>query len=151
MMDPAHWLVLLWTGIIFNVLGGVWFAQIVVYPVPAKVGAEEYVSYHNYYSSRIPLRFILPGFASFLVPVALVFFGPDSVPTWLTLASAACGLVGLAVTVVLEIARHARLERGSKQDKAIGELVRYNWSCVLSITGSALLTLLMLPAAFSRV
>ena len=69
----------------------------------------------------------------------------------MTLANAACGFVGLAVTVVLEIPRHARLERGGKQDKVIRELVRYNWPRTLSITGSALLTLLMLPAAFSSV
>jgi hypothetical protein len=150
-MDPAHWLLLLWTGIIFYVLGEIWFAQIVVYPLFAKVGAEEYVSYHKFYSSRIPLPVILPGFASFLVPVALVFFGPDSVPAWMTLSNAACGFVGLAVTVVLEMPRHARLERGGKQDKVIRELVRYNWPRTLSITGSALLTLLMLPAAFSPV
>jgi hypothetical protein len=150
-MDLAHWLLLLWTGIIFYVLGGIWFVQIVVYPLFAKVGANEYVSYHKFYSSRIPLPVILPGFASFLVPVALVFFGPDSVPAWMALANAVCGLVGLAVTVVLEIPRHARLERGGKQDKVIGELVRHNWPRTLSITGSALLTLLMLPAAFSPV
>ena len=150
-MDLAHWLLLLWTGIIVYVLGGIWFVQIVVYPLFAKVGADEYVGYHKFYSSRIPLPVILPGFASFLVPVALVSFGPDSVPAWMTLANAACGFVGLAVTVVLEIPRHARLERGGKQDKVIRELVRYNWPRTLSITGSALLTLLMLPAAFSSV
>ena len=150
-MDFPHLLLLLWTGIIFYVLGGIWFAQIVVYPLFAKVGADEYVRYHRFYSSRIPLPVILPGFASFLVPVTLVFFGPGSVPAWMTLANAACGFVGLAVTVALEIPRHSRLERGGKQDKVIRELVRYNWPRTLSITGSALLTLLMLPAAFSPV
>ena len=44
---------------------------------------------------------------------------------------------------------HARLERGGKQDKVIRELVRYNWPRTAPITGSALLTLLMLPVAFS--
>ena len=70
-------------------------------------------------------------------------------PAWMTLANAACGFVGLAVTVVLELTRHARLERGGKQDKVIRELVRYNWPRTAPITGSALLTLLMLPVAFS--
>jgi hypothetical protein len=45
----------------------------------------------------------------------------------MTLANAACGLVGLAVTVALEILRHARPERDGKQEKVIRELVRYNW------------------------
>jgi hypothetical protein len=107
-MDLAHWLLLLWTGVIYYVLGGIWFAQIVVYPLFAKVSAKEYVRYHKFYSSRIPLPVIVPGFASFLVPVAVVFFGPDSVPAWMTLANAACGFVDLAVTVVLEIPWDAR-------------------------------------------
>jgi hypothetical protein len=151
MMDLAHWLLLLWTGVIFYVLGGIWFAQIVVYPLFAKVGTAEYVRYHRFYGSRIPLPVIVPGFASFLLPAALVFFGPESVPAWMTLANAACGLAGLIVTVALEIPRHARLERDGKEEKVIRELVRYNWPRTLSITVSALLTLMMLPAAFSPV
>ena len=67
----------------------------------------------------------------------------------MTLANAACGLVGLVVTVALEIPRHARPERDGKQEKVIRELVRYNWPRTLPITASALLTLAMLPAAFS--
>jgi hypothetical protein len=118
-------------------------------PLFGKVGPNEYVAYHRFYSSRIPLPVIVPGFASFLLPVVLVFLRPDSVPMSLALANAACGLIGLYVTVVLEIPRHARLENGGKQEDVIRELIRYNWPRTLSITGSALLTLLMLTAAFS--
>ena len=92
---------------------------------------------------------IVPGFASFLLPVALVFFRPDSVPSWMALANVACGLVGLVVTVALEIPRHARLEKGGKQEQVIRELIRYNWPRTLSITGQAFLTLLMLVSAFT--
>ena len=60
-LDGQH----LWTVNIFYVLGGIWFAQIVVYPLFGKVGEDEYVAYHRFYSSRIPLPVILPGFASF--------------------------------------------------------------------------------------
>ena len=148
-MDFAHLLLLLWTGVIFYVTGGIWFAQIVVYPLFGKVGPNEYIAYHRFYSSRIPLPVIVPGFASFLLPVVLVFLRPDSVPLSLALANAACGLIGLYVTVVLEIPRHARLEKGGKQEDVIRELIRYNWPRTLSITGSALLTLLMFTAAFS--
>jgi hypothetical protein len=147
-MDFAHSLLLLWAVVIFYVLGGIWFAQIVVYPLFGKVGRAEYIAYHRFYSSRILLPVIVPGFASFLLPVALVFLRPDTVPLALALANAACGMVGLFVTVALEIPRHARLEKGGKQEVVIRELVRYNWPRTLSITGSALLTLLMLDAAF---
>jgi hypothetical protein len=148
-MDISHWLLIAWTALIFYVLGEIWFVQIVVYPLFAKVGVAEYISYHKFYSSRIPLPVILPGFASFLLPIGLVFFGPESVPLWMYLANVACGLVGLLVTVALEIPRHARLEKGGKQEEVIRELVLYNWPRTLSITGSAVLTILMLITSFS--
>jgi hypothetical protein len=72
-MDFAHWLLPAWTVLIFYVLGEIWFVQIVVYPLFGKVGPNEYLAYHKFYSSRIPLPVIVPGFLSFLAPVALVF------------------------------------------------------------------------------
>jgi hypothetical protein len=53
--------------------------------------------------------------------------------------------------VALEIPRHARLEKGGKQGGVIRELILYNWPRTLAITGSSLLTLLMLTAAFAPV
>ena len=50
--------------------------------------------------------------------------------------------------MALEIPRHARLEKGGKQEAVIRELILYNWPRTLSSTGQALLTLLMLVAAF---
>ena len=72
-------------------------------------------------------------------------------PQWLALANAACGVVALFVTVALEIPRRARLEKGGKQGGVIRELILYNWPQTLAITGSALLTLLMLTATFTPV
>ena len=148
-MDFAHWFLLVWTVVVLYVLGQIWFAQIVVYPLFGKVGEKEYVAYHRFYSSRIPLPVIVPGFASFVLPVALVFFGPDSVPLWMELANVACGLVGLVVTVALEIPRHARLEKEGKSEPVIRALILYNWPRTLAITGSAFLTLWMLTATFT--
>ncbi len=102
-MDFAHLFLLFWAVVVFYVTGGIWFAQIVVYPLFGKVGKDEYVAYHKFYSSRIPLPVILPGFACFLLPIALVFLRPESVPLSLALANVACGMVGLIVTVTLEI------------------------------------------------
>jgi hypothetical protein len=150
-MDFAHWLLPAWTVLIFYVLGEIWFVQIVIYPLFSKVGPNEYIAYHKFYSSRIPLPVIVPGFLSFLAPVALVFLGPESVPLWMYLANVICGIVGLLVTVGLEIPRHARLEKGGKHEKVIRELVYYNWPRTLSITASAFLTLLMLLSAFQPV
>jgi hypothetical protein len=150
-MDFAHWLLLGWTVLILYVFGEIWFVQIVVYPLFGKVGENEYVAYHRFYSSRIPLPVIVPGFASFLLPIALVYLGPGSVPTWIYLANVVCGLVGLLVTVALEIPRHARLEKDGKQEVVIRELILFNWLRTLSITGSAFLSVLMILSAFSPV
>jgi hypothetical protein len=148
-VDFAHSLLIAWTCLIFYVLGQIWFAQIVVDPLFGKVGEGEYIEYHGFYGRRIPLPVIVPGFASFLLPLRLAFLGRDSVPTWLYVANAACALVGLLVTVAQEIPRHVRLEKGGRQPEVIRELVRFNWPRTLSITGSAvLLTVAMLIAAF---
>ncbi len=151
MMDFSHWFLVLCAVVAFYNLGVAWFAQVVVYPLFGQVGPAEYRAYHLFYSSRIWLPIIVPGFACFLLPIALVFLRPDPVPPWLALANAACGVVALLVTVALEIPRHARLEKGGKQGAVIRELILYNWPRTLAITGSSLLTLLMLSAAFAPV
>jgi hypothetical protein len=148
-MDFSHWFLLFCTLLGFYNLGVTWFVQIVVYPLFAKVGAEEYINYHTYYARQIPLPVILPGFTHFLLPIALVFYRPESVPLGIALANVACGLLSLVVTVALEIPRHDRLEKGGKQDEVIRELIRYNWPRTFGIMGSAFLSLMMLMQAFS--
>lgn len=148
-MDFSHRFLLVCTLLILYNLGVIWFVQLVVYPLFAKVGSNDYVDYHRFYSSRIPLPVILPGFACFFLPMVLIFFRPPSIPLWMALANAVCGLVGLVVTVGLEIPRHHRLENGGKQERVIEELIRYNWPRTFGITGSAVLTLVMLTLAFS--
>ena len=148
-MENSQLYLLLWSVLSFWGLGQIWLVQIVVYPLFAKVGEREYIGYHRFYTSRIPLVVILPGFASFLLPVALAFFGPD-VPTWMTAANIAMGIVGLLVTVLLEIPRHGKLERSGKNDAIIAELIRYNWPRTASITLQAAVTMAMLIWVFGR-
>ncbi|MGE0628263.1 MAG: hypothetical protein AB7O43_10595 [Hyphomicrobiaceae bacterium] len=66
-METSEFLLLLWAALVFWVLGQIWLVQIVVYPLFAKVGEAEYVGYHRFYTRRIPLPVIIPGFASFLL------------------------------------------------------------------------------------
>jgi hypothetical protein len=148
-MESSQLYLLLWSMLSFWGLGQIWFVQIVVYPLFAKVGTAEYIGYHRFYTSRIPLVVILPGFASFLLPIPLAFFGPE-VPAWMTAANIAMGIVGLLVTVLLEIPRHGRLEKGGKDDAVINELIRYNWPRTASITSQAAVTLAMLVWVFGR-
>ncbi len=142
-METSHVILLLWAGLVYWVLGQIWFAQLVVYPLFARVGDEEYVRYHGFYVRHIPLPVIIPGFASFLFPIPLALYGPP-VPVWLNAANIATGIVGLLVTVALEIPRHNRLERRGKSHVIISELIRYNWPRTMSITSQAAITAMML-------
>jgi hypothetical protein len=145
-MMADQWVLTAWVALVFWVLGQIWFCQIVIYPLFAKVGEAEYVAYHRFYSRRIPLPVILPGFASFLAPLPLALWGPP-VPAWMSAANIAAGAVGLAVTVLLAIPRHNRLERTGCDASVIAELVRFNWPRTLSITAQAGITLGMLSQA----
>lgn len=132
-----------WTALLFWTLGQLWFCQIVIYPLFAKVDDADYIAYHRFYSRRIPLVVILPGFACFVLPLPLVVFGP-SVPLWMSAANIACGFAALLVTVCWAIPRHNRLEKHGKHEKTIAELVRYNWLRTAAMTGQAIVTGLML-------
>lgn len=146
-MDFPHLLLLLWAALIFWELGQIWLVQIVVYPLFAKVGEADYVGYHSDYVRRIPRVVIAPGFAGFLLPIPLAFLGP-AVPAWMNAVNMAAGLVGLLVTVLLEIPRHNRLERDGKDEAMTAELIRFNWPRTLSITTSAAVTMAMLVSVF---
>lgn len=108
-----------------------WFAQIVVYPLFAKVGEAQYAAYQRFYARRIPLPVIVPGFACFIIPMPLARCGPGG---FLATGNLACGIVGLLVTVAVEIPRHAFLERHGRDARVIAELVRYNWPGTLAVT-----------------
>jgi hypothetical protein len=137
-----------WALVSFWVLGQIWLAQVAVYPLFHRVGAAEYVAYHRFYAQRIPLPVIVPGFASFLLPVPLAWFGP-ALPAWMHAANIGLGLAGLLITVLLEIPRHARLEQHGKDTAVLAELIRYNWPRTACITMQAGVTVAMLGRAMA--
>lgn len=143
-MDIANIVLILWMALVLYATGQIWFAQIVIYPLFARVGEKDYVQYHHFYSSHIPLPVILPGFACFLMPLALPFCGPPAIPHVLHWLNIALGFAGLMVTLFLEIPRHARLERHGKDFRIIGGLIRYNWPRTASISLQAVIAAIML-------
>lgn len=142
-MPNTNLYLLLWAALSFWVLGQIWLVQVVIYPLFARVGEPDYIGYHRFYTGHIPLVVIVPGFASFLLPFALAFYGPV-VPLWMTVINIAAGVVGLLVTVGLEIPRHGKLETLGKNDVTIAELIRFNWPRTASITLQAAVTMAML-------
>ena len=146
MTAPQAWAVVAFAIAIWS-MAQLWFAQLVIYPLFAQVGAGDYIAYHRFYARRIPVPVIFPGFASFLMPLPLAWFGP-SVPVWLNAANIASGFVGLVVTVALEIPRHAKLETHGRDDRVIAELIRFNWPRTLAMTGGSGCCMAILLAAW---
>lgn len=142
-MPNENLYLILWAALSFWTLGQIWFGQIVIYPLFALVGDREYIAYHRAYTRRIPLVVILPGFASFLLPMLLVWLVP-TVPTWTHGLNVITGLIGLLLTIGLLIPRHNRLEKDGKNDTTINELVGYNRLRTMSISAQAVVTCCML-------
>jgi hypothetical protein len=140
MMDA---LLLVWAVVSFWALGQIWLAQVVIYPLFLRVGATEYTDYHRFYARHIPLPVIAPGFASFVLPAPLAMFCP-LVPDWMHVANIGLGVVGLTVTLGMEIPRHAKLANDGKDPEVIAELIRYNWPRTASISLQAAVTAGML-------
>lgn len=146
-MDISNLILLLWSALAFWVVGQIWFAQRVIYPLFGLVDDDTYLPYHRFYLSRIPLPVIIPGFASFFARLVVAVFGP-AVPVWMTMTNIVAGVVSFMVTVGLEIPRHRRLETQGKNDVVIAELVRFNWPRTLAMSTQAIVTVLMLCHAF---
>jgi hypothetical protein len=83
-----------------------------------------------------------------LIQIVIYPLFAPAVPGWMSAANILTGIIGLLVTVLLEIPRHNRLQAGGKNDTLIAELIRYNWLRTLSITAQSVITLLMLFHVF---
>jgi hypothetical protein len=148
-MSFSHSLLLFALCLQFYNVGTIWFCQLVVYPLFAKVGVPDYVAYHKFYTGHIPLPIIIPGFLCMFTPLAVLIWLPATVPVWMAWANVLCAAVTFYITVGLEIPRHNRLEKHGKNDQTIAELIAYNWPRTLSITGSAILTVAMALRTFA--
>ncbi len=75
-MTVSHTLLLFALCLQFYDVGTIWFCQRMAYPLFAKVGAADYVAFHKFYGSRIPLPVILPGFLCMVTPLAVLIWLP---------------------------------------------------------------------------
>ena len=149
-MDAPHIILLIALIVQIYNLGTIWFCRLAVYPLFARLGPAECAGYHRFYTSHIMFQAIIPGFLSFVLPALVLWFLPASLPVWMAAANVAMGIVGLLVTVGLEIPRHNRLDHG-KDHRLIAELIAYNWPRTASITVSAALTLAMASYGFTPI
>lgn len=125
-------------------VGLIWFVQVVHYPLFARVGAESYTAYQTAHMSRTSLV-VGPLMLTELAAAVLIFFS-----SWAPRPIAIAGLILLAVawlsTFLLQVPRHATLERGF-DPCAAASLVSTNWIRTVAWTARGVLALLMLRVA----
>ena len=143
-MSFAYLLLVVCTMLYVYAAGGCWLLQVVCYPTYHLVGSSEFVPFHLAFGRRLIPVFVVPAILACLTSFVLVFVHPVGVPLWALLAVAACSIVILSTTMVLEVPKHNKLDRDGKSTHLIDGLVQNNIPRVVSWTiGSAVLVWLL--------
>jgi hypothetical protein len=118
--------------------GVVWYAQVVHYPLFAKVPAAEFPPYQQQNVGRTAMVVIPPMLAELGAAAVLLWDRPPAVPRWATVVGAVLVLVIWLVTALVQAPSHARLAR--RFDPALHRFtVRTNWIRTATWTARALL------------
>lgn len=119
---------------------GCWMLQRLNYPVFSLVGETEFVPFHVESGQRLIPIFVIPAVLACLLGIALVIFRPPSMPLFAALIVAACAVIVLATTIIVEVPKHLWLDKHGKSEEVIQALIRSNLPRALSWTvGSAVL------------
>lgn len=128
---------------------GCWMLQIVCYPTYQHVGTNEFVPFHVAFGQRLIPVFVVPAVLANLLSFVLVFVRPTNIPLWPALLVAACSLIILLTTVLIEVPKHQALDRDGKSDALIAGLVSNNLPRAISWTVGSAVLLYMLNISIS--
>lgn len=118
-----------------------WQAQLVSYPLFRAVAPEDFLAYHEQYSSSIPVVVIVPGFLAFLAGTAFPWTRPAGISRGVAGVVAAAGATALVSTVAWAIPMHARLDRIGQDAATIDSLLSANLVRSVALTvGTAALS-----------
>jgi hypothetical protein len=141
-MGIGEWLAVLTTVLFWYAAGGCWLLQVVAYPTYSLVGNDEFVPFHVDFGKRLMPVFVVPAVLACLGAFALIFLRPTSMPLWLALIVALCAAIILGTTMLIEVPKHAALDRDGKSETLIQGLVQNNLPRAISWTvGGILLAL----------
>ncbi|MBC8100259.1 MAG: hypothetical protein H7Y11_12505 [Armatimonadetes bacterium] len=147
-MDTATLFLLVVTALCCYCTGASWMLQIVCYPTYALVGAAEFVPFHVSFGRRLIAAAVGPMVITCWMTFALVFLRPAAAPLPAALLAAACGLVILVTTIVLEVPKHLALDRDGKSDALINGLVRDNLPRMIAWTVASVALLYQVVVVF---
>jgi hypothetical protein len=121
--------------------GLIWTIQMVHYPLFAKVGADNWQTYHALHTSSITVIVALPMLVELTVSLLLLAIRPAPVPDWLAYAGFGLTLLTWLATMGLSVPIHNQL--ATTLDAAlVDRLVLTNWARTLAWTArSGLMTI----------
>lgn len=136
-------LLLLNTAVTFALVGLIWTVQVVHYPLMNGVGEAGFRAYHARHAQAITWIVAPLMLVEILTAVSLAVAPVPGVPAWLGWAGLALVLLVWAVTALVSVPLHQRLESGF--DAGVHtRLVNTNWIRTAAWTARGLLTLAML-------
>lgn len=127
--------------------GLIWYAQLVHYPLFAKVPAPDFPAYQRQNVRRTAMVVIPPMLVELGAAGVLLWDRPAGVPRWATITGAALLAVIWLTTLIVQAPGHGRLALGF--DPVLhGRVVATNWIRTLTWTARALLAVYILAAAW---
>ena len=130
-------------------VGLIWMVQIVHYPLFAKVGPEQYVSYQLSHQSLTTWVVGPPMLIEIATAVWLVWNRPAAVPDWLVYTALGLLAVVWASTAFLQVPCHEKL--ASEFDSAIhSRLVVSNWIRTVGWSARGLLMMWALALVLNK-
>ncbi len=139
-MSASEILVLITAVLFVYCTCGCWMLQWLSYPTYSLVGEAEFVPFHVESGKRLIPIFVVPAVLACMLGIALVVFRPPSMPLIAALIVAACAVIILGTTAIVEVPKHQWLDKHGKSEEVIQALIRSNLPRALSWTvGSAVL------------
>ncbi len=135
------WAFLVTLAFTLYMTGMIWSMQVFEYPLFARVGRNEFPSYHAAHNRSLPFFVILPSVLAFGSAVVLFWIRPAGIPLWSVALVVALDLAVLVSTAAWQAPLHARLDREGFSAEVISTLVRSNWIRTVVWTMNALLLL----------
>ena len=119
---------------------GCWLLQVMCYPAYSLVGEKEFVPFHVFSGKRLIPVFVIPAVLACLMGIALIFFRPAIMSLVAALVVAACAIIILATTAIVEVPKHNWLDKNGKSEDVIQALIQSNLPRAISWTvGSVVL------------
>ena len=136
------WLIAHAAATLFMV-GLIWTIQSVHYPLFARVGAADLISYENEHTLRMVRLLAIPAGLEISTGAALMWARPSGVGLWLVLLAGALLVAIWTSTVFVQVPLHRRLA-DQPDGSVVVQLVRSTWLRTALWTGRGVLVVVML-------